>query len=98
MEKIKIHIYMVFRYSILIIAAVTALFPILYVVINSFLSPSEAQATYESVSGSYVKLKLVPDMVTLEQYYQAFFRWLHTLSPNWSFQVGIKFSWFLSFC
>ena len=84
MEKIKIHIYMVFRYSILIIAAVTALFPILYVVINSFLSPSEAQATYESVSGSYVKLKLVPDMVTLEQYYQAFFRSPRYLELFWN--------------
>ena len=84
MEKTKKRIYLVFRYIILIIATVAALFPILYVIINSFLSPSEAQTTYATVNGSYVKLKLIPDMVTLEQYYQAFFRSPKYLELFWN--------------
>lgn len=60
------------KYTILSVVAVITIFPILFTVVNSFFPSGELMNTY--FSSLAVRIKLIPDKVSLEQYYQVFFR------------------------
>lgn len=66
-------------YTILVLAAILLLFPIVTMLCNSFMESKEVVNTYAFLSGdAHVKgslgLKLIPDRVTLIQYYNVLMR------------------------
>lgn len=80
-KKVKKIIY----YFVLIVISFMMLFPLLYMVANSFMSSREAVATYSAITGSggvmddaskieSIGFKLIPEQVSLLQYYQALLR------------------------
>lgn len=70
-------------YMVLLGASVALLFPLVYMLSNSFMESSEVMEAYKALNGSEaykttavqsVSLRLIPDPVSLTQYYQALFR------------------------
>jgi len=70
-------------YILLVIASATMLFPVVYMVCNSFMSGGEVEEAYALLSGDAqmeageeksLSIRLIPERVSLMQYYQALFR------------------------
>jgi len=83
--KLRKRIYKLKRfdvYVILIVITVVLLFPILFTIANSFMSDKEVLDTYqkkieeveEGESTEFLGFKLIPDMVSMKQYYTVLFR------------------------
>ena len=71
------------KYIILIITAVV-LFPVVYMLACSFMSNSQVSNMLDFTSQEYKGLSIIPDMATLEQYYQVFFRRPEYLLKFWN--------------
>lgn len=75
--------YKLFLYLMLTILAVVLLFPIIFMLANSFMAEEEVLSTYGSSSTaspggqekiSFKKIRLIPEQVTMMQYYHALLR------------------------
>jgi multiple sugar transport system permease protein len=81
---------------VLLAAAFVFLFPLILTVTNSFMSEQEIESSYSRVissnpdrqesilSDKYVRVKLIPDMVTLSQYYTALIKRTPFLIKFWN--------------
>ncbi|HWQ30493.1 MAG TPA: carbohydrate ABC transporter permease [Negativicutes bacterium] len=80
---------------VLLAMAVVFLFPLILTVTNSFMSEQEIESSYGMVtsssgeqesglSGKYANVKLIPDMVTLTQYYTALIKKTQFLIKFWN--------------
>ncbi|MDF2510685.1 MAG: sugar transporter permease [Herbinix sp.] len=80
---------------VLLAMAVVFLFPLILTVINSFMREQEIENSYSMVtsssgeqesvlSGKYANVKLIPDMVTLTQYYTALIKRTQFLIKFWN--------------
>lgn len=88
------HIGMLTRTLILLIIAVIFLIPLVFTIANSFMSESEIMASYGTVASSdtvrtfaadrYADLKLIPDMVSIKQYYTVLIKRLKFLLMFWN--------------
>ena len=72
-----------FVYLVLTGASIALLFPLVYMLCNSFMESKEVLGAYNALSGAHdykttmvesINLRFVPDNVSLIQYYQALFR------------------------
>jgi multiple sugar transport system permease protein len=75
----RIQVKKISAYAVLIVLSFILLFPILYMVTNSFMSTQEVVNNYNSAPSntgkvSYAQFKLIPEFVTFIQYYQVLFR------------------------
>lgn len=73
-----------FKYIILIIITAVVLFPVVYMLACSFMSNSQVSNMLDFTSQEYKGLSIIPDMATLEQYYQVFFRRPEYLLKFWN--------------
>lgn len=67
------------RYAILVAVSVLLLFPLVYMIANSFTSAREAASAYSVISSGgdgagYIGFKLIPEQFSLIQYYDALLR------------------------
>ena len=72
------------KYIILIIITAVVLFPVVYMLACSFMSNSQVSNMLDFTSQEYKGLSIIPDMATLEQYYQVFFRRPEYLLKFWN--------------
>lgn len=82
-ERMK-NIKTMFKYIILIIITAVVLFPVVYMLACSFMSNSQVSNMLDFTSQEYKGLSIIPDMATLEQYYQVFFRRPEYLLKFWN--------------
>lgn len=75
---------LIFKYILLILLLLMFLFPVIYMLACSFMSTGEVLKMLDFSSGKYTNVKLVPDMFSLEQYYQVFFRRPEYLLKFWN--------------
>ena len=80
MQKVKT----VFKYIFLIILALVFLFPLIYMLISSFMPSEEIAPMLDFSTETYKSVKLIPDTFTLEQFYQVFFRRSQYLLKFWN--------------
>lgn len=59
----------VLKYIVLIALAVIVLMPVIFMVINTFMSSSEINGAYNFQSKHFISLRLIPEKATLSQYY-----------------------------
>ena len=99
MKKKKI--FSLLKFVFLVGVTIVMLFPIIYIIVNSFMSTNEIQLAYPEEGFAY--LHLIPDKITLDQYYFSLFRsseyapWAPMDLPNLNFPEGTKFSLSLLF-
>lgn len=74
----------IIKYIILIIITAVVLFPVVYMLACSFMSNSQVSNMLDFTSQEYKGLSIIPDMATLEQYYQVFFRRPEYLLKFWN--------------
>jgi multiple sugar transport system permease protein len=77
------------KYLVLIIIAITILFPILFMIANSFMDKNEILSAYNNLlnisqNKEFIKFKMIPDYFNLAQYYNAFFRKPDFLIAFWN--------------
>ena len=64
----------VIKYIFLILITAVFLFPVVYMIACSFMSDSQVSSMLDFTNGEYKEINLIPEMFSLEQYYQVFFR------------------------
>ncbi len=64
----------ILKYIFLVILVGVFIFPLIYMLACSFMSPVEINETLSFTGDSYKELDLTPSMFSLEEYYQVFFR------------------------
>lgn len=81
MNVIVLWIKKVNQYIILLISVFFLIFPIVFMVANSFMDEKEVQSTYAVINNSkedtnqqYINIMLIPDRAVLTQYYHTLFR------------------------
>lgn len=74
----------IIKYIVLIIITAVVLFPVVYMLACSFMSNSQVSNMLDFTSQEYKGLSIIPDMATLEQYYQVFFRRPEYLLKFWN--------------
>lgn len=72
------------KYLLLAVLTVIFLLPVVFMVMNSFMSADEAANTLSFNSGKFAEFKLIPDDPSLEQYYITFFRNSRYLHEFWN--------------
>ncbi len=72
------------KYILLFLITAILLFPVVYLLANSFMSDSEIVKTLDFANSEYKQIKLIPEMFSLEQYYQVFFRRPEYLLKFWN--------------
>lgn len=80
MKNLKV----IFKYIFLIMLVIIFLFPVIYMVACSFMSNSQVSSMLDFTNGEFKKINLIPDMFSLEQYYQVFFRRPEYLMKFWN--------------
>lgn len=80
MKRIKL----ILKYILLAVIAAIFLFPVIYMLAGSFMSSSEVSRMLNFTDGNYTEINLVPQMFSLEQYYQVFFRRPEYLLKFWN--------------
>lgn len=80
MKKIK----QIIKYLLLILITIVFLFPVVYMIACSFMSNSEVTEMLNFTTGDYKNLSLIPQMFSVEQYYQVFFRRPEYLLKFWN--------------
>lgn len=73
-----------FKYIILIVITAVFLFPVVYMIACSFMSGSQINQMLDFANGEYKNLNMIPEMFTLEQFYQVFFRRPEYLLKFWN--------------
>lgn len=78
-NKIKI-----IKYIILILITAIFLFPVVYLIACSFMPNSQVSAMLDFTNGEYKNINMIPEIFSLEQYYQVFFRRPEYLLKFWN--------------
>ena len=74
----------IIKYIFLILITAIFLFPVVYMIACSFMSNSQVSSMLDFTNGEYKNINLVPEMFSLEQYYQVFFRRPEYLLKFWN--------------
>lgn len=74
----------IIKYLFLILITAIFLFPVIYMIASSFMSSSQVNSMLDLTNGEYKEITLVPEMFSLEQYYQVFFRRPEYLLKFWN--------------
>lgn len=74
----------IIKYIFLILIAAIFLFPIIYMFACSFMSNSQVKNMLNFSNGEYKTVEMIPDMFSLNQYYQVFFRRPEYLLKFWN--------------
>ena len=74
----------IIKYIILILITAVFLFPVVYMIACSFMSNSQVGSMLDFTNGEYKEISLIPEMFSLEQYYQVFFRRPEYLIKFWN--------------
>lgn len=64
----------ILKYILLIAVTVLFLFPVIYMLACSFMTGSQVSEMLNFSDGKYKELNMIPNMATLEQFYQTLFR------------------------
>lgn len=80
MLKVKL----VLKYILLALILLLFLFPVIYMIACSVMSAGEVNKMLNFTNGNYTNIKLIPNMFSLEQYYQVFFRRPEYLLKFWN--------------
>lgn len=64
----------ILKYIFLVLITAVFLFPVVYMIACSFMPNSQVSSMLDFTNGEYKNINLVPQMFSLEQYYQVFFR------------------------
>ena len=80
MKRIK----RIIKYIFLFLLTAVFLFPVVYMVACSFMSDSQVIKMLDFTNGEYKEINLIPEMFSLEQYYQVFFRRPEYLLKFWN--------------
>lgn len=75
---------LIFKYILLFIIAAVFVFPVIYMIASSFMPQSQVNGMMDFSGGEYKDINLIPQKVTLEQYYQVFFRRPEYLLKFWN--------------
>lgn len=76
-----------FAHRVFCFLSATVLFPAVYMIFNSFMLPSEVTQYYASAmqyDGTYAMLHFIPDVFSLESFYQVFLRRPDFLVKFWN--------------
>ncbi len=74
----------IIKYIFLLLITAVFLFPVVYMIACSFMPDSQVSLMLDFTNGEYKKINLIPDMASLEQYYQVFFRRPEYLLKFWN--------------
>ena len=74
----------VIKYIFLILITAVFLFPVVYMIACSFMSDSQVSSMLDFTNGEYKEINLIPEMFSLEQYYQVLFRRPEYLLKFWN--------------
>ena len=74
----------ILKYILLIAVTVLFLFPVIYMLACSFMTGSQVSEMLNFSDGKYKELNMIPNMATLEQFYQTLFRKPEYLLKFWS--------------
>lgn len=77
----------ILKYILLIAVTVLFLFPVIYMLACSFMTGSQVSEMLNFSDGKYKELNMIPNMVTLEQFYQTLFRKPEYLLKFWNLVV-----------
>ena len=72
------------KYIFLLLVTAIFLFPVVYMIVCSFMSGSQISEMLDFANGEYKNLNIIPEMFTLEQFYQVFFRRPEYLLKFWN--------------
>lgn len=72
------------KYIFLLLFTAIFLFPVVYMIACSFMSNSQISKMLDFANGEYKNLNIIPEMFTLEQFYQVFFRRPEYLLKFWN--------------
>ena len=74
----------IIKYILLLLVTAIFLFPVVYMIACSFMSSSQISKMLDFANGEYKDLNMIPEMFTLEQFYQVFFRRPEYLLKFWN--------------
>lgn len=74
----------ILKYIFLALITAIFLFPVVYMIACSFMSGSQISEMLNFANGEYKNLNIIPEMFTLEQFYQVFFRRSEYLLKFWN--------------
>lgn len=74
----------ILKYIFLALITAIFLFPVVYMIACSFMSGSQISEMLDFANGEYKNLNMIPEMFTLEQFYQVFFRRPEYLLKFWN--------------
>lgn len=74
----------ILKYIFLTVITAIFLFPVVYMIACSFMSGSQISEMLDFANGEYKNLNIIPEMFTLEQFYQVFFRRPEYLLKFWN--------------
>lgn len=77
-------INLILKYGLLCIFSLIFLFPVIYMLACSFMPQSQVFEMLNFTNGEYKNIELVPDVASLDQYYQVFFRRSEYLLKFWN--------------
>lgn len=80
MKKLK----QILKYILLTLITFIFLFPVVYMIAGSFMSSSQVTKMLDFSNSEYKTISLIPQMFSLEQYYQVFFRRPEYLLKFWN--------------
>ena len=72
------------KYIFLLLVTAIFLFPVVYMIACSFMSNSQISKMLDFANGEYKNLNIIPEMFTLEQFYQVLFRRPEYLLKFWN--------------
>lgn len=72
------------KYIFLLLVTAIFLFPVVYMIACSFMSNSQISKMLDFANGEYKNLNIIPEMFTLDQFYQVFFRRPEYLLKFWN--------------
>lgn len=74
----------IIKYIFLLLITAIFLFPVVFMIACSFMSSSQISEMLDFANGEYKILNMIPEMFTLEQFYQVFFRRPEYLLKFWN--------------
>lgn len=74
----------IIKYIFLLLITAIFLFPVVFMIACSFMSNSQISKMLDFANGEYKNLNIIPEMFTLEQFYQVFFRRPEYLLKFWN--------------
>ena len=74
----------IIKYIFLLLITAIFLFPVVYMIACSLMSNSQVSSMLDFTNGEYKEINLIPEMFSLEQYYQVFFRRPEYLLKFWN--------------